>query len=487
MEFEAVIGLEVHAELQTKTKMFCACPVVDLTQAPPNSAVCPVCSGMPGALPVINKQAVEFALRVALALDCRIETTSIFARKNYFYPDLPKGYQISQYEHPLAQFGHLNIKTESGEKKIRIQRVHMEEDTGKLTHVINADQTAFSLVDLNRAGVSLLEIVSEPDMNSAEEAGAYAMALREIIRELGVNSGDMEKGVIRFEANVSIRPRGQTNLGTRVEIKNLNTFRGMEKAIRFEVLRQTALVEAGLAVVQETLGWDETAEETTTQRSKEEAHDYRYFPEPDLPPLVVDPTWVALIKSNLPELPQARFKRMHAAYKLGPEETSLLAEDLQISVYFEQTLAADPSLSPKLLANWITGPLFAWQNYSGETFSQIKVQPKELAQLLKYVTNAEINQTTAKIVLEEMLINGEPAAKIIAKHGFQQLRDSAQINSLIRIVLSENPKAVSDFVSGKESLINWFFGQVMLKTRNQVDPAILRAALKDELDLFRQK
>ena len=268
--------------------MFCACPVVDLTTAAPNTAVCPVCSGMPGALPVVNRKAVEYAIKVALALECKIAPTSLFARKNYFYPDLPKGYQISQYEYPLAEHGRLVIDTTAGEKEIRICRVHMEEDTGKLTHIIALKVKPYSLVDLNRSGISLLEIVSEPDMHSAEEVTAYATTLRNLIRSLGVNSGDMEKGVIRFEANVSLRPMGEQKLGTRVEIKNLNTFRGMERAVRYEIARQAKLLDEGGSVVQETLGWDETLGKTYVQRSKEEAHDYRYFPEPDLPPLVVD-------------------------------------------------------------------------------------------------------------------------------------------------------------------------------------------------------
>ncbi len=487
MEYEAVIGLEVHAELQTQTKMFCACPVVDLTRTAPNTAVCPVCTGMPGALPVINHRAVEYAIRVALALNCQIEHISIFARKNYFYPDLPKGYQISQYEYPLAQFGHLNIETASGEKKICIRRVHMEEDTGKLTHVINADQSAFSLVDLNRAGVSLLEIVSEPDMNSAEEASAYALALRDLIRELGVNSGDMEKGVIRFEANVSIRPSGTSELGTRVEIKNLNTFRGMEKAIRFEVQRQTHRLESGLPVELETLGWDETAEKTYIQRSKEEAHDYRYFPEPDLPPLVVEPDWIAQIQSTLPELPQARLARLRASYDLGVDESALIAADAQITAYFEKAFKLDAKLSPKLLANWITGTIFAWLNNSAETFNQIKVKPEDLVQLLQILVRGEINQTTAKNVLEEMLNSGETANAIINQHGFQMLNDSTKIHELINSVLVENPQAVSDYMAGKETLANWFFGQVMRKSRNQVDPKILRQALLVELEKLQQR
>src|SRR5512143_1600340 len=291
MEYEPVIGLEVHAELQTKSKMFCGCAVVDSTLAAPNSAVCPVCSGMPGTLPVVNQSAVEYAIRVALALDCEVQHTSIFARKNYFYPDLPKGYQISQYESPLAVNGKLAIQTPDGEKIVRVRRVHLEEDTGKLTHV-ERDGQSYSLVDLNRAGVPLLEIVSEPDMHSAEDARAYGEALRDILRYLQVNSGDMEKGVIRFEANISVRPKGQKELGLRTEVKNLNSFRAMERAIIYEVERQSRILAAGGVVEQETLGWSEARGQTYPQRSKEEAHDYRYFPEPDLPPLVVEGEWV---------------------------------------------------------------------------------------------------------------------------------------------------------------------------------------------------
>jgi len=288
MKYEPVIGLEVHAELATRTKMFCSCRVVDTTTADPNTSVCPVCAGMPGTLPVLNRTAVEYGIRVGLALDCEIMRTSIFARKNYFYPDLPKGYQISQYEYPLAVNGKLIIDTSSGERAIRIRRAHLEEDTGKLTHV-NENGEDYSLVDLNRAGVPLLEIVSDPDMRSLEEVRAYATSLRAILRALKVNSGDMEKGVIRFEANVSIRPIGSKEFGTRVEIKNLNSFRAMERAVEYELARQADLLDRGEKVDQETLGWDEIHQKTYAQRSKEEAHDYRYFPEPDIPPLVVEP------------------------------------------------------------------------------------------------------------------------------------------------------------------------------------------------------
>ncbi|MFH1908988.1 MAG: Asp-tRNA(Asn)/Glu-tRNA(Gln) amidotransferase subunit GatB, partial [Chloroflexota bacterium] len=321
MDFEAVIGLEVHAELATQSKMFCACPVVDTTQAEPNSAVCQVCSGMPGTLPVLNQKAVEYGLRVALALDCQIAPLSIFARKNYFYPDLPKGYQISQYEQPLARNGRMTIVTSRGEKVIRIRRVHLEEDTGKLTHVSRNGQ-AYTLVDLNRAGVPLLEIVTEPDFRSGEEVRAYAESLRTTLRYLGVNSGDMQKGVLRIEPNISLRPAVAAGLkpallGTRVEVKNLNSFRALERAVAYQIQHQAELLKAGKAVKQVTLGWDEAKEVTVVQRVKEGEDDYRYFPEPDLPPLAVDAGWIAKVRQSLPELPYARFQRLREQYGIS--------------------------------------------------------------------------------------------------------------------------------------------------------------------------
>lgn len=483
MEYEAVIGLEVHAELQTQTKMFCACPVVDLTTAAPNTAVCPVCTGMPGALPVINRQAVEYALRVALGLECQVQTTSIFARKNYFYPDLPKGYQISQYEQPLAQFGRVTIDTPAGEKLIRVRRVHMEEDTGKLTHVAAEDDSrGYSLVDLNRAGVALLEIVSEPDMNSPEEASAYANALRDLVRCLGVNSGDMEKGVIRFEANVSVRPAGEHELGTRVEIKNLNTFRGMEKAIRFEIDRQIHRLDAGLSVAQETLGWDELNQRTYIQRSKEEAHDYRYFPEPDLPPLVVSPQWSAEIQANLPELPRARLQRLQQTYGLSTDETRQIGAELEIASFFEAAAASDMQVAPRLITNWVTGPLFAWMNQSGQTILELAISPHQFVQLLRYLQDGTINQMTARNILAEMLNTGNSAADIIRSHGYQLLSDAGYLASLIESVLNENPLPLAEYIAGKETLSNWFFGQVMRKAGGQADPQILRSALQNSLE-----
>jgi aspartyl-tRNA(Asn)/glutamyl-tRNA(Gln) amidotransferase subunit B len=481
MQYEAVIGLEVHAELQTNSKMFCGCPVVDATIAEPNTAVCPVCSGMPGVLPVVNQKAVEYALRVALALNCEVAHTSIFARKNYFYPDLPKGYQISQYEQPLAENGELIIDTPQGEKTVRIRRVHMEEDTGKLTHVIPEEGELYSLVDLNRSGVSLLEIVSEPDLSTPEEVTAYASGLRDMVRTLGVNSGDMEKGVIRFEANVSIRPVGSTELGTRVEIKNLNTFRGMERAIRYEFQRQAALLDDGLPVIQETLGWDETQAVTYSQRSKEEAHDYRYFPEPDLPPLVVEKAWIDEIRAQLPELPRARMLRIQQQYNLTLEEARMLASDVDTMNFFEDCIQIDPSIPPRTVANWIIGQLFARFNSSGESITSMKIQAQDLVELLHFLQSNRINQATAKSVLDTMLQTGRNANTIVSEQGLEQVSDLNMIEKLINQVLEENPDQVQAYLNGKENLENWFFGQVMRLAGGKANPQLVKTTLKQAL------
>ncbi|MEJ2014005.1 MAG: Asp-tRNA(Asn)/Glu-tRNA(Gln) amidotransferase subunit GatB, partial [Anaerolineales bacterium] len=357
---EAVIGLEVHAELLTRSKMFCGCAVVDSTVAEPNTSVCEICTGMPGTLPVINEQAVAYGLMVALALECEIPGRSVFARKNYFYPDLPKGYQISQYELPLAQNGSLLIDLPTGSKQIHIRRVHLEEDTGKLSH-----EADYSLVDYNRSGVPLLEIVSEPDMASLEEVKAYATSLRSLLQYLGVNSGDMEKGVIRFEANVSVRPAGSQRLNTRTEIKNLNSFRGMLRAVEYEIERQISALEAGEEIIQQTLGWDETAGVTVAQRSKEEAHDYRYFPEPDLPPLVIDRDWIRRLQAEIPELPRAKQQRYIAELKLPSYLAGVLSADRSVAEYFEAALEASPRVDPQKLANWLSVDLFSLLNEVG--------------------------------------------------------------------------------------------------------------------------
>src|SRR6185436_6630067 len=340
MDYEPVIGVEVHAELLTNSKMFCGCAVVDSTEAPPNTVVCPICAGLPGTLPVINERALEFALRVGLALHCSVPELNVFARKNYFYPDLPKGYQISQYELPLAVKGWVDIETSNGTKRIRIRRVHLEEDTGKLFHhEPHNDLPEHSVVDLNRSGVPLLEIVTEPDMASVEEAKAYATQLRRLLRYLGVNSGDMEKGVIRFEANISVRPAGSAELLNRTEVKNLNSFRAMERATAYEIERQTKVWQSGGTVAQQTMGWNEAKEVTVPQRGKEHAHDYRYFPEPDLPPLLIDPALVERVRAELPELPDAKRARFESEYGLGRYDADLLIEEVDVANYFEQTVA----------------------------------------------------------------------------------------------------------------------------------------------------
>jgi len=480
MKYEPVVGLEVHAELQTRSKMFCSCPVVDSTQAAPNTAVCPVCLGLPGVLPVINRKAVEMGLQVALALGCKVHHTSIFARKNYFYPDLPKGYQISQYEFPLAENGCLPILTSQGEKAVHIRRVHLEEDTGKLTHVEN-EEGGYSLVDLNRAGVALLEIVSEPEMNSVEEVRAYARELHTLLRHLGVNSGDMSKGVLRFEANLSMRPVGSKELGTRVEIKNLNSFKAMERALLYQIERQTATLQRGNTVAQETLGWDDAAGCTYAQRSKEEAHDYRYFPEPDLPPLVVADEWVQRVREWLPELPFARARRFEKEYGLSRTDASILVDDAQVGDYFEECVRCLELGMAELVSNWVSGALFAWMNQNGVSVGALKVRPPQLAELLKNVQSGMVNQNTAKTVLDEMLQSGKTAGEIIEERGLQQVSDQDALAKVVRVVLDENPQELETYRAGKETLVNWFFGQAMRKAEGKADPSVLRAELNRQL------
>ncbi len=480
MNYEAVIGLEIHAELETESKMFCACPVVDLTTAEPNSAVCPVCAGMPGVLPVVNRKAIEYALRVALALQCEIANTSIFARKNYFYPDLPKGYQISQYEQPLAVNGRLTIRTSQGERDVRIRRVHLEEDTGKSTHV-NENGSSYSLVDLNRSGVPLLEIVTEPDLHTAEEVRAYAMGLRSALRYLGVNSGDMQKGVLRIEPNISVRPVGSEIFGTRTEVKNLNSFRALERSTEYEIERQSKLLDSGGQVRQETMGWDERKQVTVSQRSKEEAHDYRYFPEPDLPPLVVDDAWIAEVRETLPELPVPRFHRFRQAFGLSEYDADVLVAEKDVADYFERVIAAASGVKPKTIVNWLTSDLFGLMNDAGVQIGDIKVTPAELGALLQHVRRGEINKSTGKRVLGEMFATGQPAAAIIEARGLKQVSDESQIEALVSDVLAENPEQVQIYLNGKETIVQWLFGQVMRKARGRANPQVIRKMLEEKL------
>ncbi len=484
MLYEPVIGLEVHAELQTLSKMFCGCEVVDSTQAAPNTRVCPICLGLPGTLPVINARAVELALRVGLALNCAIPETNVFARKNYFYPDLPKGYQISQYELPLAVNGELSIETAAGSKRVRIRRVHLEEDTGKLFHAEpQGDLPERSLIDFNRSGVPLLEIVTEPDMSSVEEVKAYATRLRTLLRYLGVNSGDMEKGVIRFEANVSVRPAGSQELRTRTEIKNLNSFRAMEKGVAYEIERQIAVWESGGAVAQETLGWNEAEGVTISQRGKEHAHDYRYFPEPDLPPLMVDRAWVEALRAALPELPDAKLTRFERQYGLRRYDAGLLTDETAIADFFEQTVASQPpdAGSPKSAANWITGELFRLMNETGQSLGEVKVTPAALANLEGLVARGAITVRTAKAVFEEMYRTGQPAEFIVAAKGLAQISDAQAIANAVDEVLAASPDQLASYLSGKETVMQWFVGQVMRRLQGRSHPQLVRQALAERL------
>jgi aspartyl-tRNA(Asn)/glutamyl-tRNA(Gln) amidotransferase subunit B len=479
IRFEPIIGIEVHAEIATRSKMFCGCRVVDSTEAAPNSAVCPVCAAMPGTLPVVNQQGVAYGILVALALGCEIAPVSIFARKNYFYPDLPKGYQISQYDQPLARHGTLSINSAQGEREIRVRRVHLEEDTGKLTHV-----NGHSLVDLNRAGVPLLEIVSEPDLRSAKEARAYGEALRILLRYLEVNSGDMQKGVLRFEANVSVRPVGEKNYGTRTEIKNLNSFRALERSILYEIQRQSELLLQGGAVVQQTMGWDENREITIPQRNKEEEDDYRYFPEPDLPALRIDSTWIEEIRESLPELPNSKLKRFQEQYNLRAEDAALLTVEQDLANYFEAVMEAVPKISVKRALHWITGELFGLMNHNRVKVTDLKVNPQTLAKLLSLLEADEINQATAKTVLAEIFQSGGSAEAIIDERGLRQISDHSLIAAWVTGVLAESPEELAAYQAGKEGLVNWFFGQVMRLAKDQADPKAIRVELEKQLKKF---
>lgn len=484
MDYQAVIGLEVHAELLTQSKMFCGCQVVDSATAEPNRYSCPVCSGMPGSLPVANERAVHLGVMVALALHCEVAPESIFARKNYFYPDLPKGYQISQYERPLAKDGHVTIATADGERTIRIRRVHLEEDTGKLLHRESSTGERRSLVDLNRAGVPLLEIVSEPDMRSAAEAATYAKELHSILTYLNVNSGDMEKGVIRFEANISVRVTGSQTLNTRTEIKNLNSFRALQRSTQYEIERQIAAHAAGETVQQQTLGWDETREVTVAQRSKEHAHDYRYFPEPDLPPLQVDPVWVQEIRAALPELPAEKAKRFRAM-GLNEYDARVLVAQRPVAEFFEAAVhsgeKADPPVQAKTIANWMSSQLFGLLNTAKIAFEEIRITPAHLVELLALMQADRISASSAKQVLREMLETGAKPQAIITEHGLEQVSDTTAIAQAVETVLADHPEQVESFLAGKETLSNWFFGQVMRATDGKANPQVVRSALQAAL------
>ena len=476
MDYEGVIGLEVHAELVTKSKMFCGCAVVMSDGEAPNSHVCPICTGMPGMLPVINRRAVEMTIMTGLALNCTIEEFNIFARKNYFYPDLPKGYQISQYEFPLCKNGWLEIETSQGKKRIGIRRVHLEEDTGKNIH-----QGDVSLIDFNRSGVPLMEIVSEPDLHTAEEVKAYAEKLRAIVRYLGVNTGDMEKGVIRFEPNISIRPVGATKFGTRTELKNLNSFRALERGTAYELVRQAKVLDEGGKVVQETRGWDEVRNVTVSQRSKEEAEDYRYFPEPDLPPLIVERAWVDEIRATLPELPDAKFDRFVKDYGLSASDANVLVTERAVADYFEEAVKQLGGKQAKAVCNWLTGELFRYMNEALLPIEQVKITPQSMAELIGLVEAGAINLNTGKRVLGEMFKSGASAKSIVEAQGLAQISDSSAIEAIVTKVLDANAAQVEKYLAGKETILGFLVGQVMKESRGKANPATVQEIMQRQL------
>ena len=473
-DFETVIGLEVHCQLRTQSKMFCRCPA-DYASAEPNTYVCPLCLGMPGTLPVINRTAVEWTIRTALALNMTIPELSKFDRKNYPYPDLMKGYQISQYDMPLSEGGWMDVETENlGKRRIGITRVHLEEDTARLLHRENEAGERFSLVDVNRSGVPLMEIVSEPDMRSADEARTYLVQLRQILRFLGVSTADMEKGSFRCDANISLRPRGSSEYGSKVEIKNMNSFRGVHSALEHEVQRQAEVLRSGGTIAQETRGWDEARQITLSQRSKEEAHDYRYFPEPDLPPLKITSEEVEALRRQLPELPDARRARFESDFGLGGFEASLLTEEPSRADYFDQTVAAlSDAGNAREAANWITGDLFAQINKDPghpELEDQL-VRPGHIAELVGLIVGGDISRSQARTVFESMYETGDGPAAIVEAKGLSQISGEDALSPIIRQVIADNPDAVNDYRSGKEAALKYLVGQVMRHSRGQANPA----------------
>ncbi len=471
-QYEAVIGLEIHAQLLTESKIFCGCST--RFGAEPNTQVCPVCIGMPGVLPVLNKKAVLYTIKTGLALNCRISPYSRFARKNYFYPDLPKGYQISQYELPLCEDGYLDIETDGIKRRVGIIRIHLEEDAGKNIH--DGEQ---SLVDLNRAGVPLMEIVTRPDIRSPKEAAQFMKRLRQILRYLGVCDGNMEQGSLRCDANVSVRPLGSKEFGVKTEIKNINSFRFVEKALQYEIERQIRVIKEGGRIIQETRLWDSKTETTQSMRSKEEAHDYRYFPEPDLVPVELNRELIEEIRLSLPELPQQKEERFIKQYNLPAYDAMFVAQELSIANWFER--AVELGGGPKAVANWIMGELSRLLNEENKTFEECPVTAEALVRLLKLIEDGTISQKIAKTVFEEMFRTGKSPDEIVKEKGLVQITDELVIERAIEEVLNNNPKEVERYRAGEEKLLGFFVGQVMKLTKGKASPQVVNELLKKKL------
>ena len=479
MEYEVIIGLEVHAQLLTESKIFCGCSTT--FGAPPNSNTCPVCTGLPGVLPVLNRRVVEFALRAALATHCQIARTSRWARKNYFYPDLPKGYQISMYEAPIAQQGYLDLTVNGQSKRVRLTRIHMEEDAGKNIHDTSSDA---SLVDFNRAGVPLLEIVSEPDLRTAEEAGAYLRSLRALLQYLEVCDGNMEEGSLRCDANISVRPRGRTEFGTKTEIKNLNSFRAVEKALYYEIMRQSETLASGGRIVQETRLWDADREVTRPMRSKEFAHDYRYFPDPDLLPLSVEDDWVQAVKATLPELPAERRDRLMRQYGLPAYDAEVLTARKDVADYYEAAVRTYPA-DPKAISNWVMDSVLRVVKDakldSGLRITTWPCPPEHLGTLVRLIGEGTISGKIAKTVFDAMRTSGKAPDTLIAEQGLSQVSDAGALAAQIAQVLAAHPDKVAEYRAGRERLLPFFVGQVMKATQGKANPQLLNEILKKKL------
>jgi aspartyl-tRNA(Asn)/glutamyl-tRNA(Gln) amidotransferase subunit B len=475
LEFEPVIGLEVHAQMKTQSKIFCGCPTE--FGGNPNDHVCPVCMGMPGVLPVLNKRVVEFAIRIGIALNCTIAEHTKFDRKNYFYPDLPKDFQISQYDQPICTNGYLVIQG----KKIRILRAHMEEDAGKLVHAGAAGLhgSDYSLVDYNRTGVPLLEIVSEPDLESADQAREYLTELRTILRYIDVCYGNLEEGSFRCDANVSVRPKGDTKLGTKAELKNMNSFRAVQRAIQFEIERQSNLLRNGERVIQETRLWDEASQSTYTMRSKEDAHDYRYFPEPDLVPLTIDPAWVEKVRATLPELPVARRDRWVKEHGLSAGDAYVLSESKEMADFFDSAVAMGAAAKP--VSNWLIGPITAYLNDSAKQFADTYLTPENARDLAEAVSSGKLNSTSAKTVLTELLEAPSSVSTVIEQKGLVQVSDENELAAIIAKVLEANPGQVEEYRAGKTKVRQFFFGEAMKVLKGKGNPAVINKILDEKL------